>query len=158
MRSTVEKADNESVPISVVQPPSNEIVMDLIDIGEYPELEPSLEFPNTPLYISDDEDFDTAQGFTDLDKVGVKKFIVDAFPLLYQPLGTLKDTAYSSDRIAFISASGYVIRCQPVHWASSIRCVIFSTPRHANMSLSLLRLNASNSPKSSSSSTSTSSS
>jgi len=116
MRSTVEKADNESVPISVVQPPSNEIVMDLIDIGEYPELEPSLEFPNTPLYISDDEDFDTAQGFTDLDKIGVKKFIVDAFPLLYQPLGTLKDTAYSSDRITFISASGYFIRCQPVHW------------------------------------------
>ena len=63
--------------------------MDLIDIGEHPELEPTIVFPNTPLYISDDEDFSTAQGFTDLDKVGVKKFIVDAFPLLYQPLGTL---------------------------------------------------------------------
>jgi len=114
--SKAEKADVESIPISVIQPPSNEIVMDLIDIGEHPELEPSIEFPNTPLYISDDEDFSTAQGSTDLNKVGVKKFIVDAFPLLYQPLGTLKDTAYSFDRIAFISSSGYTIRCQPVHW------------------------------------------
>ena len=90
--------------------------MDLIDIGEHPELEPSIEFPNTPLYISDDEDFNTAQGGTDLDKVGVKKVVVDAFPFLYQPLGTLKDTAYSADRIAFVISTGYTIRCQPVHW------------------------------------------
>jgi hypothetical protein len=90
--------------------------MDLIDIGDHPELEPSIDFPNTPLYISDDEDFSTAQGFTDLDKVGVKKFIADAFPLLYQPLGTLSNSAYSADRNAFVTSNGYTIRCQPVHW------------------------------------------
>lgn len=115
-KSSSKKADMNSVPISVVQPPTNEIAMDLIDIGEHPELEPSIDFPNTPLYISDDEDFSTAQGYTDLDKVGVKKFIVDAFPLLYQPLGTLSNSAYSADRNAFVTSNGYTIRCQPVHW------------------------------------------
>ena len=115
-KSTSEKADMKSVPINAVQPPANELAMDLIDIGEHPELEPTIVFPNTPLYISDDEDFSTAQGFTDLDKVGVKKFIVDAFPLLYQPLGTLSNSAYSADRNAFVTSNGYTIRCQPVHW------------------------------------------
>ncbi len=119
-QSSSEKADMNSVPISVVQPPTNEIAMDLIDIGDNPELEPSIDFPNTPLYISDDEDFSTAQGSTDLDKVGVKKIIVDAFPLLYQPLGSLRNTTYSSDRTAFVLAHGYTIRCQPIHWHLSV--------------------------------------
>jgi hypothetical protein len=104
------------VPVSTVQQPSNELSIDLLDIGEHPELEPSLEFPNTPLYVLDDEDPESFQGGTNLDKVGVKKSVFDSFPFLYEPLGTLKSATYAADRIAFIQNSGYTIRCHPVHW------------------------------------------
>ena len=113
------KEEQVVVPIKTQQENNeNEFGMELIDIGENPELEPKLLEADTPLYLFDSEDLFRfpPQVISAMDKVGVEVKIFDNYPELYEACPVLIDPSLLDQRKQFVESLGYTIRCHPVHW------------------------------------------
>ena len=121
------KEEQVVVPIKTQQENNeNEFGMELIDIGENPELKPKFLEADTPLYLFDRKDpfrF-PPQINSAMDKVGVEVKIFENYPELYEAFPILNDPSLMDQRKQFVESLGYTIRCQPVHWDVVVSIVL----------------------------------
>ena len=121
------KEEQVVVPIKTQQENNeNEFGMELIDIGENPDLEPKLQEAEILLYLHDLEDLFrfSPQIISAMDKVGVEVKIFENYPKLYEVCPILIDPSLLDQRKQFVKSLGYTIRCHPVHWDVFIRKVL----------------------------------